>query len=98
MTQMNRDVSPERLADWRLIWQAAGAARIAEELASPAMGKLVDELGVDKRAAARKWLAQHLAEFESDRRWTNRRSWIAIVLAAMSTVVAIMALYLKHGD
>jgi hypothetical protein len=88
-------IAPERLSEWHLIWRSAGPARVAEELASSAMGKLVDELGVDKRKAAVEWLIQYHAESDGERRWTNRRSWIAIVLAGASIALTLVSLFIK---
>jgi hypothetical protein len=60
------------------------------------MGKLVDELGTNnKREAAMAWLSEYHVASDHERRWTNRRSWIAIVLAGASIVLTIVNLFIK---
>lgn len=72
-------------------------ARVAEELASPAMGKLVDDMQtkVNKRKYARAWLAETLKRNKNERWWTNARSWVAIVLSVLSLITAIAAIILR---
>jgi hypothetical protein len=86
------EVSPELEAEWHQIWDSVGVARVAEELVSPAMGKLVDDIQskVDKRKYARAWLAETLHREKNERHWTNARSWIAIVLSVFSLITAML--------
>ena len=86
------EVSPELKAEWHRIWDSVGVARVAEELASPAMGKLVDDIQakIDKRKYAQVWLTGTLHREKNERQWINARSWIAIVLSVFSLIATML--------
>jgi hypothetical protein len=91
---LETDVPPHTLAEWRRIWDGAGTAEVAKALSEGRIDGLVDDRGgrFDKRKFAHQWLSEKLETSQNERRWTNLRSWIAIILSA----VAIVLHFLKN--
>jgi len=90
-------VNRETLSEWRCIWDGVGPVRVAEELSSPAIGKLVDDIRgeFDKRYFARKWLIETLSKREDQRWWSDFRSWITAAISVTSLSVAVIGLITK---
>lgn len=84
------------IARWHVTWRSAGPQAVAQALLSPGYSGLIDDLShMTKRTEAQKWLESSDRRAQSSQAWTNRRSWIAIIISAGSLLISALAAFRK---
>lgn len=99
MTKPLPNVPPEKRAGWEILWDAAGPARIAELLASPASHVLITGTGGTDgamRAHAEDWLTKKVQQTRVKEGRAERRANIALAISAGALLVAAVAAWVSY--